>query len=345
MNSQLPRIFGVVSVVVLATALGGWRSGTAPLAAPAQEPVLIEVTETIVVSDGLGVLPAAIVNITENIVVADASKTLTATSVPVEEAISVTDLVTVVTPVVVAVDEHITVADHVIAVTPVSVLVDERIVVLDEVLALPPTLVGVEEHISVSDVAGLLEPAVVSVDESVSVTDVTPDFEVTSDVEVQSTQPRMVGGAPAIYTIGVGRVFAGRQVALRCDDLPPFTSCSFNPPQLNPGPEGATSVLTVSARARSTASMPFGSPDSLAGLLALGLILAAVALSARRARSARLVLPMVLLGLGILLYSACGGEGGVAPTPIGPDPGTYDFVVTATSGSIVRSQTVTLIVQ
>lgn len=335
----------MVWLIALSTSLSGWRPADTSSVTLPQEPVLIEVTETIVVSDGLEVLPAAMVSVTEHIVVADASQPLTATSVPVAETINMTDLVSVVTPVVVAVSEHITVADQVAAVTPVTVFVDEQISVLDQALVVPPTSVGVEEHISVSDDAGLLEAAVVNVDESVAVTDATPEFQVTSDLEVQPTQPRMVRGAPATYTIGVGRVFAGQQVALRCDDLPPFASCSFNPPVLTPGPGGATSVLTVSALPRSAASVLLEPSGNVAGLLALCLILAAGIITTRRVRSTRLALPVALLTMGILLYSACGDEGGVAPVTVGPNPGTYDFVVTATSGSIVRSQTLTLIVQ
>jgi hypothetical protein len=79
---------------------------------------------------------------------------------------------------------------------------------------------------------------------------------------------------------------------------------------------------------------------SLFGLLTLPLI-------AKRRRSILLFPACVLLASAVFLFSGCGGGGssGGGGATTGTPAGTYSLTVTASTGSVKDSQTLTLIVQ
>jgi hypothetical protein len=164
--------------------------------------------------------------------------------------------------------------------------------------------------------------------------------------------------------------FSG-SVTLSCSGAPAASTCSPIPASVPVGgPYGSypvTSMLIVSTTAG--ASLPphapqwrfppsflekLGLPWLMAGLLALALLMSlrrlvgpshATAGSAWPTRGAalRLALAGILLWVGI--WAACGG--GVAPAPVrlSTAAGTYTLTVTAVSGSISHTTTVTLTVQ
>jgi hypothetical protein len=147
-------------------------------------------------------------------------------------------------------------------------------------------------------------------------------------------------------------------VTLACSGLPTSATCAFSPPSIAAGAATATVTMTVTTVApRVTAPAAVGtigfpiagaSAMSLAGIVALMMPVMVMA-SGRRWRLAGVAAALALVfGLGV---AACGGgSSGGSPTPPqttnpGTPTGTYAVVVTGTSGSIVRTVTVTVTVQ
>jgi hypothetical protein len=138
--------------------------------------------------------------------------------------------------------------------------------------------------------------------------------------------------------------FSG-QVALACSGLPAGAACSFTPATVAvSGTKPATSSLTVntgaSAAAAALAVQEIGTGVhrvaygfTFGSFLFLGVI-------RRRGRNTWALFGCLLL-LCSLGLTACGGNS----TPSGTAPGTYNFTVTATSGSLQASSNLTLNVQ
>jgi Bacterial Ig-like domain (group 3)/FG-GAP-like repeat len=138
--------------------------------------------------------------------------------------------------------------------------------------------------------------------------------------------------------------FSG-QVALACSGLPAGAACSFTPATVAvSGTKPATSSLTVntgaSAAAAALAVQEIGTGVhrvaygfTFGSFLFLGVI-------RRRGRNTWALFGCLLL-LCSLGLTACGGNS----TPSGTAPGTYNFTVTATSGSLKASSNLTLNVQ
>jgi uncharacterized repeat protein (TIGR01451 family) len=76
-------------------------------------PVVITVHEGIVVTDGVNVLPSALIAISESIAVADAVQVLPSAMIDITESIAVADTVNLLPAVIITVDESITVTDSV----------------------------------------------------------------------------------------------------------------------------------------------------------------------------------------------------------------------------------------
>jgi hypothetical protein len=161
-----------------------------------------------------------------------------------------------------------------------------------------------------------------------------PTFTVTSTTGPQLIPP----GASASYSITVTPVNGAfnNVVTLTATNLPPGSSYTFVPTTLTPGSAGATSTFTVtvphqSAALRRVSKTPF----------ALAVLLLPLAFLRRtRARPPRLLL-WLLLGLTSFgAISGC-GSGGYFNQP----QQTYTITITATSGNLSNSGTVTLTVQ
>jgi hypothetical protein len=135
------------------------------------------------------------------------------------------------------------------------------------------------------------------------------------------------------------------QVALACSGLPAGAACSFTPATVTvSGTTPATSSLTVNTGAnQATAALAL--PGSGTGIprVAYGFVFGSfLLLGAVRRRGRNLfALFACLLLLCSLGLTACGGNS----APSGTAPGTYNFTVTATSGSLKASNSYTLTVQ
>lgn len=162
----------------------------------------------------------------------------------------------------------------------------------------------------------------------------------------------VAAGSPATFSISAMPQGASFDVPVRfsCGLLPANASCSFSPTEVVPGNNGRDAVLTVATRS--------GTAESGAALGALaasaGLIVAAALVSRPRGSGRRSAVPHALVVAALLVLPSCGSGGSGAPPTSNPPPqtgpqntpaGTHQIIVTGTAGNMLRSTTVTLVVQ
>jgi hypothetical protein len=164
------------------------------------------------------------------------------------------------------------------------------------------------------------------------------------------------GSPPAPKTISAGQSaqfmlqvdgqasFTGN-VSLSCTSgVPPEGGCSFNPAWVTPAGGSATTTLTVTTTARTTAALVRPSARMFAYLLMpLVLVLGS---GARRSRQwVRLACLGILLAVTGTIVACGGGSGGGPPPLPGTPAATYTITVTAASGgNPTKTQAVTLVV-
>jgi hypothetical protein len=140
-------------------------------------------------------------------------------------------------------------------------------------------------------------------------------------------------------------------VTLAATGLPQGAQVTFTP---NPAAAGATVTMTITTTARSSLSPHFDTPiEPLTIRRALEIISMLVAIlmliSLRRRGRRASVVPTGVLLLCLCLTYSCGAGGGIGGTAIGgasngTPAGTYNIAVTATSGTLVQTIRITLIV-
>lgn len=182
---------------------------------------------------------------------------------------------------------------------------------------------------------------------SASATTTVADYSVSVD---QPSSVSVTAGQTASYTIRVTPNAAfPNSISLACaSGLPTGAKCekfTTNPIPAFTNTSPVTSVLSISTTAPPTTARV--NPRSV-WQFALWLPLFGVTLlgaSGRRKRVALLLLLVVLLAMAGLQV-ACGNDKKTTPsTGNATPPGTYDITINGTSGSFVRSTTVTLVVQ
>ena len=163
----------------------------------------------------------------------------------------------------------------------------------------------------------------------------------------------IAAGQMATYSLNfatVGTYYSGA-IVLTCSGLPPNSSCfvAGNPVTLGPSPTATATVQVNTSAARKGALLAreirlfYGFMLPVAGVIA-GTI---VTRGKKRTRMAWWVAAVISLALfvscggGSSTSGSGGGGGGGTATP----PGTYNFVVQATSGSDVKRVNLTLVVQ
>jgi subtilase family serine protease len=170
------------------------------------------------------------------------------------------------------------------------------------------------------------------------------DFTISAGVPTSVSSPG--GTATVVITVNADGGFSGN-VTFACSDLPSLTTCSG--PAVS-GHGTSTIMFQTTAATSSVPAARFAPPSSgifaplLVCALALSLLLIAFLKGSRRwgAVLALLVIGFVFANVGCGGGSGGGGGGGGGQpgTPVG----TTSVVVTATSGSIVRSVAVQLVV-
>jgi YVTN family beta-propeller protein len=172
---------------------------------------------------------------------------------------------------------------------------------------------------------------------SVVVTPPPPDFAVATITGRQLIPP----GASATYTIVVSSVNGPftSPVTMSASNLPAGATYTFNPPAATPGAGGANTGFTVSIPKQSNVVASRG--NNALGMAALALLLLPLACLKRyRGRPPRLLLGMLLALASFVAMSGCGQGGYFSQTEQ-----TYTITVTGTSGTLVRSTTISLTVE
>lgn len=149
--------------------------------------------------------------------------------------------------------------------------------------------------------------------------------------------------APINVTGAAG--FSG-QVTFACSGLPVNTSCSFSPATITvSGTPAVPTLLSVNTAANSTASQMITTEGGGPGTVAYGLVFASLLLFwPIRRREVRLgVLLICTFAFIALPLNGCSGGGGSSSPKAAP--GTFNFMVTASSGNVQAQSAYTLVVQ
>jgi len=130
-------------------------------------------------------------------------------------------------------------------------------------------------------------------------------------------------GQSAVYQLTVsaqgGAFPAG--VALGCANLPPQTSCSFDPPTVTPGATSAQSTLTISTTAPQTLTAAARPADILAMIGLAGFVVLIVTASRTPSRRRLATMSAVSVAMAFLLAQlACGGNPSTPPASPPPSP-------------------------
>ncbi len=182
---------------------------------------------------------------------------------------------------------------------------------------------------------------------SAGVSELVQDFTLTTNSSSQTVQP----GGTATYTFPVslsGGTALPAAVAFSVSGVPTGFTATFNPASLAAGSPATNVTLTIAVPQNAMLQRSMR-PGERLPLVALGILLLPWAGRIRRSRVwlRRLtVLAILLVGAaGLATLTACGGGSGGSGSSGGSTPQTYNIAVTATSGTLSHSTTVTLTVQ
>jgi photosystem II stability/assembly factor-like uncharacterized protein len=168
----------------------------------------------------------------------------------------------------------------------------------------------------------------------------------------------VIAGQAGQYELFVNSVAAPftNPVSFSCSGLPAGAACSFSPATVTPNNSQAIVVLSVTTPKTLAALRSPATPTQAQLMLALLLpgTVIAISGSVRSRKNVFVALLIVVLAL-VILMPACGGGGsssGPPPPPpptttpsSPPPPASYNFTVTATSGTVQHQLPLTLVVQ
>jgi len=194
---------------------------------------------------------------------------------------------------------------------------------------------------------------VAKITSSVGVTLNVYDFQIPASIGSQTVTAGKSTSYPVSFTVLGGTKFPD-DVSLSCGGLPSQSTCSFSPATLAAGSANTQFTLNVVTTAPSAEKHDSGAL-TLAGLQAISWpgLLGLLWLDKRQNRRGRAAVCIVFLSIVLLALTSCGGGGatisttgvGTNPPLNGTKPGTYNVIVTATSGPLSHSGTAVLIVQ
>ncbi len=173
---------------------------------------------------------------------------------------------------------------------------------------------------------------------------VTPDFSIGAPSSI--TVSPGASGSTTLSITPLGGFSSA--VTFACTGLPSLASCSFAPATVTPSGGAVTTTLTIATAAPSSnvRRVPgAGGWNPVASLL-LGLLVAWRVRRFRKLAVVRLGICLVALVMAGWGLTGCGGGSGPStPTSPGTPAGTSTITVTATSGTLSHTTTVTLVVQ
>jgi len=186
-----------------------------------------------------------------------------------------------------------------------------------------------------------------------------PDFSITTSPNTQQT---VVAGQTATYmnVISISPLdnFSA-QVNVSCSSPAAASMCTVNPSSFPSASGTASVVVTTTARTSLVSRQPehhFPSSPGFLAVLLLGALGAALYCKLNKPQERPIAGRIPVLSTAVLLLTlaagnGCGGGGGAStpppppPPPTGTPAGTYYIGVTATSGTLIHSATLTLVVQ
>jgi hypothetical protein len=181
------------------------------------------------------------------------------------------------------------------------------------------------------------------------------DFSVAARASVSAINAGQTGQYE-LFINPLGAPFTN-SVSLACAGLPTGASCSFSPATVTPNGSQAIVVLSVATPKTLAGMRPpaTATPAQLMLALLLPGMVIAISGNVRRSRTMFVALLVLVLALATLM-PACGGGGSSsgppAPQPPPPPPPSsppppvsYNFTVTATSGTVQHQLPLTLVVQ
>ena len=134
--------------------------------------------------------------------------------------------------------------------------------------------------------------------------------------------------------------FSG-QVTFACSGLPANASCSFSPASITvSGTPAVPTLLSVNTAATTTSQLRLDRAAYGLGLAGLVLLW-----PVRRRGFALFAMLICTFALGALGLTGCSSAGGSSDPPSATAAGTYNFTVTASSGSVQSQSAYTLVVQ
>jgi CSLREA domain-containing protein len=158
----------------------------------------------------------------------------------------------------------------------------------------------------------------------------------------------------AVEVMPVGGSY-NAEVALRCNEKPVLTACTFSQDTVIPGANGVTSFLEIQTSASGTSSLsvaegqgtgggPFWPGALVIGLPAIALLGLILSREDRRARRLAIPVVAVLVLAGAAMQAGCSEDGVNGPPGGGTPLGAHRIVVQSKSDPIIQLSTTTLVV-
>jgi Beta-propeller repeat len=196
-----------------------------------------------------------------------------------------------------------------------------------------------------ADSANIISPGTASANASVSVTDF--------NLALNPNSATVKAGQAATYTATVSPSAATgfpNSVSLACSGLPTGASCSVangSITNLNSGPQSRAIVVNTTMRTTTTTELRTHGPVFAVWFPVSGLAFLGLGIGGTMSRKRRAVLGLLIGSFFVLMFlqAGCGSKTSSTSVTTGTPAGKYTFTVTATSGTVSRSQIATIEVQ